>query len=168
MSALSSLGINLGALIAQLITFAILFFVLNRFAFPVLMKTLDRRALLIREGIENTERSRRDLAETEKRVEALLNQARLEAQGTIAKATQAAEHVRGEIEQQAQKRASDIMSQAEKRIEQEVLQARTQLRQEVADLAIAAAEHVVGSSLDQTASRRLVGEFVAQARDHQC
>ena len=38
----------------------------------------------------------------------------------------------------------------------------------VADLAIAAAEHVVGNSLDATTSRRLVNEFVAQSRDLQC
>jgi F0F1-type ATP synthase membrane subunit b/b' len=44
-------------------------------------------------------------------------------------------------------------------------QARAQLRQEVADIAIQAAERVVGASLDSSANRRLVAEFVAQSRD---
>lgn len=171
---MSALGINIGALIAQLAVFLIVLWVLGKYAFPVLTKTLDTREAKIREGIENAERSRRELAEAEKRVEALLNQARLDSQATIAKATQAAEHVKAEIEQDAQRRAREIQSQAEKRIEQMLVQARAQLRQEVADLAIMAAEHVVGTSLDQTTSRRLVSEFVAQSaqtaqtRDVQC
>ena len=167
---MSALGINVFALLAQLITFGILFFVLWRFAFPVLMKTLDQREMTIREGVSNAEKARLAVTEAEKRVEAMLDQARREAQENIAKATQAAEHVRAEIEQNAQARSREIQAQAEKRIEQMIAQARAQLRQEIADLSINAAEHVVGKSLDQTTSRQLVGEFVASAantRDRQ-
>jgi F-type H+-transporting ATPase subunit b len=166
------LGINVGNLIAQVVTFIILLIVLGKYVFPLLFKTMDQRAATIREGVENAEKSRRELAEAQQRVEALLEQARRDAQAAIGRATAAAEQVRVGIEQDAQKRAQDILTQAERRIQQEVAQARVQLRQEVADLAIQAAEHVVGKSMDQATSRRLVSEFVAQsdarARDLQC
>jgi F-type H+-transporting ATPase subunit b len=166
------LGINIGNLIAQVVTFIILLIVLGKYVFPLLFKTMDQRAATIREGVENAEKSRRELAEAQQRVEALLEQARRDAQAAIGRATAAAEQVRVGIEQDAQKRAQDILTQAERRIQQEVAQARVQLRQEVADLAIQAAEHVVGKSMDQATSRRLVSEFVAQsdarARDLQC
>ncbi len=162
------MGINIWNFVSQLITFLVLLWVLQKWAFPALMKTMATRERVIREGVENAEKAKTELAAAEKRVEALLDQARLDAQATLAKATQAADHVRQEIEQDAQARARQILDQAERRIQQEVAQARAQLRQEVADLAIQAAEHVVGSSLDAQTSRKLVSEFVAQSRDYQC
>lgn len=162
------MGINIWNFASQLVTFLILLFILGKWVFPAIMKTLDRRAAVIQEGIENAQKAQRELADAQKRVEALIDQARKDAQATIAKATQAAEHVRLEIEQEAQGRARDIIAQADKRIQQEIAQARTQLRQEVADLALQAAEHVIGNSLDTTTSRRLVSEFVANSRDIQC
>jgi F-type H+-transporting ATPase subunit b len=159
------MGINLWNFVSQLFTFLVLVLVLAKWAFPALMKTLDSRERVISEGVANSEKARRELAEAQKRVESLLDQARRDAQASLAKATQAAEQVRVEIERDAQTRARDIITQAEKRIQQEIAQARAQLRQEVADLAIQAAEHVTGSSLDTTTNRRLVSEFVAQSRD---
>ncbi|MGH2514786.1 MAG: F0F1 ATP synthase subunit B [Ktedonobacterales bacterium] len=162
------MGINLYNFISQVITFLILLWVLAKFVFPALIKTMDSRERLIKEGVENAEKSRQELQNAQKRVEALLEEARRDAQATLARATQAAEHVRVEIEQDAQRRSREIITQAEQRTQQLVAQARAQLRQEVADLVIAAAEHVVGNSLDATTSRRLVNEFVAQSRDLQC
>lgn len=162
------MGLNVWAFLSQVVTFLILLWILRRWAFPALLKTLDARERTIREGVENAEAARRQLADAEKRVQDLLDQARRDAQDTLAKAQQAADHIRQEIESDAHRRAGEIIEQAEKRIDQQVAQARAQLRQEVADLAIQAAEHVVGGTLDPAASRRLVSEFVAQSRDLQC
>ncbi|HZC05944.1 MAG TPA: F0F1 ATP synthase subunit B [Ktedonobacterales bacterium] len=165
---MGALGINLGSLIAQLVAFVILLLVLQRFAFPVLTKTLDQRQARIREGIENAERASQALKDAEKRVEALMNDARLESQKVIASATQAAERLKADIEQQAQQRGREIEQQAAKRIEQQISQAKAELRAHVADLSIAAAERVIGQSLDSATNRRLVDEFVSQSRDSLC
>jgi F-type H+-transporting ATPase subunit b len=165
---MGALGINIGSLVAQLVAFIILLLVLQRYAFPVLMKTLDERQVRIREGIENAERASQALKDAEKRVEALMNDARLESQKVIASATQAAERLKADIEQQAQQRGREIEQQASKRIEQQIAQAKAELRAHVADLSIAAAERVIGQSLDSTTNRRLVDEFVSQSRDSLC
>ncbi|MFI5273416.1 MAG: F0F1 ATP synthase subunit B [Ktedonobacterales bacterium] len=162
------LGINVPALIAQTISFIIMLIVLGKWAFPALFKILDQREATIRSGVENAERARRDVNEAQKRVEALLEQARQESQAITARANQAGERVRAQIETEARQRGDQIVEQAERRIRAEFERARAQLRQEVADLAIQAAEHVVGSSMDQATSRKLVSEFVAQSRDLQC
>lgn len=161
------LGINVYNFIAQLITFLILLFVLGKFAFPALMKTLDQRELTIRQGVENAELARQAVMDAEKRVGEMLEQGRRDAQDALAKATQAAEHIRVEIEQQAQDRSKDILAQADKRIQQEMAQAKAELSKQIADLAIMAAERVVGTSLDSQANRRLVNDFVAQSKDLQ-
>ena len=165
---MGGLGINIYALIAQLVAFFILLLVLWRFAFPPLMKTLDERQNTIRTGVENAERASQELKNAEKRVEAMLNEARVESQKVIASATQAAERLKADIEHQAQQRGREIEAQAAKRIEQQIAQAKAELRAHVADLSIAAAERVIGQSLDSATNRRLVDEFVSQSRDSLC
>lgn len=165
---MGALGINIYALVAQLVAFLILLAVLQRFAFPVLTKTLDERQNRIREGMQNAESARQQLKEAEARVTELLDQARTDSQKVIATATQAAERLKADIEQQAQQRGREIEQQAMKRIEQQIAQAKAELRAHVADLSIAAAERVIGQSLDTTTNRRLVDEFVSQSRDSLC
>lgn len=165
---MDALGINIGSLIAQLVAFIILLLVLQRFAYPVLTKTLDERQAKIREGVENAEKASQSLRDAEKRVEALMNDARAESQRVLATATQAAERLKADIEQQAQQRGREIEQQTSKRIEQQISQAKAELRAHVADLSIAAAERVIGQSLDSATNRRLVDEFVSQSRDSQC
>ena len=162
------LGINIWSLAAQIFVFGVVLFVLARYAFPVLTKTLASRESVIREGIENTEKSRKELAEAQTRIEGMLEDARQQAQRSLAQANQAGEQLRAQIEQQAQERARDILAQAEKNTQQAVAQAKAELRSEVADLAILAAERVVGKSMDTATNRQLVQEFVAQSKELQC
>jgi len=155
------LGINVGLLIAQIINFSILWYILRRFAFPILFKTLDQRTTTIREGIENAERARTDLAKSQQQGDVIILEAQRQSQKIIADGTAAGERVRAQIEAEAHVRASEIAKQAQQRIAQEEAQSRNALRQQVADLAIDAAGRVIGESLDGPKQRRLVNEFIA-------
>jgi len=165
---MGGLGINLWALVAQVVAFIILLAVLQRFAFPPLMKTLDARQARIQQGMKDAADAERRLKDAEQRVQELLNEVRQESQRAIGAATQAAERLKADIEAQAQSRAREIEQQAAKRIEQQIAQAKAELRQHVADLSIAAAERVIGQSMDTNTNRRLVEEFVSQSRDNLC
>ncbi len=123
---------------------------------------------MIQTGVENAETAKRQLAEAEKRVADMIEQARHEGQQALARATQAGEHLRADIEQQARQRADEIMAQAQKNIEQQVAQAKSELSRQVSDLAIMAAERVIGHSMNTEDNRKLVQEFVSQSRDLQC
>jgi F-type H+-transporting ATPase subunit b len=157
-------GINTVMFLSQLVAFIVLFVVLYIWVWPILLRTLDKRTLTIQEGVANAERARRDLAEAEKRIAAMMEDARQEASRNLEQARKAGERVRAEIESEARERAQKTVEQAQARIQQEIAQARVELRKQVADLAILAAEHVIGNSLDTATNRRLVDEFVAQAR----
>lgn len=156
------LGINPYLLGAQILNFLILFYILQRWAFPALMKTLDERAATIREGVENAERSKAELANAEQQRASIVLQAQQRAQQIVSDATTAGERQRAQIEEEAKVRADEIAAQGRQRILQESAQARNALRQEIADIAIDAASRVVGESLDGPRQRRLVEEFVSQ------
>lgn len=165
------MGISLWNFLAQIVVFLVVVFVLWKWALPVVTKFLDERSGQIQKGLEDAETARRQLAEAERRVADMLEQARQEGQQALARATQAGEHLRADIEQQARQRADEILAQTQKTIEQQVAQAKSELSRQVADLAIMAAERVIGHSMNSEDNRKLVNEFVSQAsqsRDLQC
>jgi F-type H+-transporting ATPase subunit b len=163
----SGLGINALAFISQLISFGIVFYILWRWGFPVIIRMLDKRQEVIREGIENAERARHDLAEATARAEQILAESRRQAQETIAQAAKAAEREADRIEEEARARAAQIEQQQVEHIRQEAARARAELSRLVVNLSISAASKIISKSVDSNDNRRLVEEFVSanQAKD---
>ena len=160
MNIASQFGINPFAFLSQLVSFGIVFLILWKWGFPVIIKTLEKRQAVIREGIENAEKARHDLAEATARAEQLLQEARLQAQETIAQATKAAEREAIRIQEEAYARAAEIEQQQVARIQQEAARARAELSRLVVNLSISAAGKVISKSVDSSDNRRLVEEFV--------
>ncbi len=156
----SGLGINAWAFISQLISFGIVFVLLWKWGFPAITGILDRRQAVIREGVENAERAKQELAEATSRAEQVMLEARREAQQTIERATKVAQDEARRIEEEARVHAEQIGQQYEARLQQEVNRARNELSRMVVSLSIDAAGKVIGRSVDNKDSRRLVEEFV--------
>lgn len=157
---LGGFGVNTVAFLSQLVSFAIVFFLLWRWALPAVVKTIDKRNAVIREGVENAERARRDLEEATRRAEQVMLEARKQAQDTIADASKVAEREANRIQEEAQARAQQIEQQQVARIHQEAARARAELGRMVVNLSINAASQVVGKSVDNRDNRRMVEEFV--------
>jgi F-type H+-transporting ATPase subunit b len=160
MNLLSQFGVNPLAFLSQLVSFAIVFLILWKWGFPVIIRTLEKRQAVIREGIENAEKARHDLAEATARAEQVLQEARIQAQETIAQATRVAEREANRIQEEAHARAAQIEQQQVARIQQEAARARAELSRLVVNLSISAAEKVISKSVDSSDNRRLVEEFV--------
>ena len=161
---LGGFGINLWAFLSQLVSFGIIFLVLWRWGFPVIIKTLDQRQAIIREGIENAEQAKHDLEEATKRADELMLEARREAQDTIAQAAKVAEAEANRIREEAHAQAEQISKQQVARIQQEAARARAELNRLVVNLSINAASKVISKSVDSSDNRRLVEEFVSSSQ----
>jgi F-type H+-transporting ATPase subunit b len=157
---LGGFGINTLAFLSQLVSFGIVFLILWRWGFPVILRTLEKRQAVIREGVENAERAKRDLAEATARAEQVLQEARIQAQEAIAQATKVAEREANRIQEEAYARAAQIEQQQVARIQQEAARARADLSRLVVNLSISAAGKVISKSVDTKDNRRLVEEFV--------
>ena len=156
----SQFGLNPWAFFSQLVSFGIVFLILWKWGFPAVVKTLEKRQAVIREGIENAEKARHDLAEATTRAEQVMQEARLQAQETIAQATRVAEREANRIQEEAHARAAQIEQQQVARIQQEAARARAELSRLVVNLSISAAGKVISKSVDSSDNRRLVEEFV--------
>ncbi len=141
------LGISVGNLIFQAIGFAILMFVLWRFAYAPLLRVLDERRARAQEIVEKSDQIKRDLTDTEARSKAELDKARAEAQAIIAEARATKDRIVGEARDAAAAAAAAETAKARAEMNAERDQAFAQLRHETADLAIAAATRVIGREL---------------------
>jgi F-type H+-transporting ATPase subunit b len=158
---LGSFGINTFAFLSQLISFGIVFFILWRFGFPVIVRTLEKRQAVIREGVENAEQARINLQNANAQADEIKRKARQEAQEIIARAQLTAEREAARIQEETQERLHQMEQQEVSRIKQEAAQARQELSRLVIDLSINAAAKVISKSVDTKDNRRLVEEFVS-------
>jgi F-type H+-transporting ATPase subunit b len=152
----------------EFISFAILLFVLAKYALPPILETLDARERKIRETIESAERRS---AEAERRMaeyEAKMKASQKEAEEMIAQAKTRAQQVKEENERQLQADAERIKAGAARDIEQERRKALEDVRRYVSDLALRVAEKVVERSLTDADHKRLADEALAAvARDYE-
>lgn len=158
---LGGLGVNLWAFISQLVSFGIVMWVLAKYGFPIIQRTLEQRRTIIQEGVENAERAKRELAEATTNAEEILRKASLEGQARIEQASKIAEKEAQRIQEEAQARAVQFEQQQMARIQQEAARARAELSRLVVNLSINAAGRVIGKSVDTQDNRRMVEEFVA-------
>lgn len=164
---LGGLGINLGAFLSQLISFAIVVLILGYFGFPVIQKMLEKRRAIIQEGVENAEKAKRDLLEASAKAEEILRKASIEGQARIEQATKMAEKEGQRIQEEAQARAAQFEQQQVARIQQEAARARAELSRLVVNLSINAAGKVISKSVDTKDNRRMVEEFVTASEKGQ-
>lgn len=159
---MEALGINLPGLLAQVVNFLLLFFLLRALAFKPIGAMLDKRADRIKEALEAADRARADAAQAQTEIQAQIDQARREGQAIIEQASRAAEQLRAELTRTAQQEAERLREQAKADIELERQKALAELRREFADLTVTAAERVISRSLDRQAHQQLILEVLEQ------
>ena len=151
----------------EVVSFAILLFVLYKYAFPPILETLEARERKIRETLEQAERQRADAERRLREYETKLRAASDEANAMVAEAKTRAQRVLEENEQRMLADAERIKADAMREIDHERRRALSEIRQQAVDLALLAAEKLVERSLTDQDHRRLAEEVLsAVARDH--
>jgi F-type H+-transporting ATPase subunit b len=152
-----------GTLIAELLIFLVMLGVLYRFAWGPLLRILNERRDRIQQGVEATERAKRELEEAERERQAKLDEARHEAQAMLDRIAKQAEDLRKELEAKAREQAEGLIAKARAEIQQERQKAVQDLRLQVADLAVLAAGRIIGESLDAKKHRELIERAIEEA-----
>ena len=149
-----------GLMIWTLICFAIAFFVLRKFAFGPIQKTIDDRRERIRSAVQEADNARLEARELLEKNRAILAQARSESADILAEARKVADAQIDRAKQEAETERQRRLEETRKQIEAETARAIGQIRSEVADLTVEATQRVVGKVLDTADQRRLIEEAV--------
>ena len=159
---MDALGIQWKILIAQTISFSIVFFVLWRFAYRPIFAMLEVRREKIADGLANAEKIKTQLAKTETDRQAVLAQAGDLANKMIEEARAAAAHVREVETQKAIAAAEQIIAKAREAAAQDHARMLEELKREVGRLVVQTTTTVTGKILTPEDQRRLAEETEKQ------
>lgn len=152
---------DFGLIFWMFLSFAVLFFILWKFAWPAITKMIDQRAELIDKGVEYAQQAKQDLDNAQAKAEEVIQQARSRQADILREAdrikTQIIEEARGEARQAAAKE----LDQAKLQIEQARKEAEQNIRDEVSAFALSIAQKVVRNHMsDSKAQSQLVDSLL--------
>lgn len=142
------------------VAFALVFFVLNKYAFPKLREAVEGREKQIQSDLEAAETAKNEAEQEKKQYQQQIADSRGEGNRIVEEARQQAEQVRKDLIAKAEKEAEAITSRARESIEAERSRTLQELHSTVADMSIQLAEKVVGRSIDASAQREMVDAYI--------
>ena len=155
-------GVDWPHLIAQMISFGIVCFLLYRFAYrPVLRMLADRRRL-IAESLANADKVKAELARTETQRKEVMAQANAQATQFIEEARAAADVLLKKETKKAIAAAEEIIVKAHQAAAQDHARMLAELKQEVGRLVVQTTSAVTGKILTKEDQRRLAEETAEQ------
>lgn len=156
---MEALGINLGYILVQIFNFLALFVVLRAWVYKPIMGMLEKRKNTIAQGLENARIAEEARANAEKDASMITLEAQTKATHIINEATERAEKVITELKAEADNDISKERAATLAEVEDERSRMLGDLRGQVAALAIAAAQKLVGETLNEKKQHALLEEF---------
>ena len=156
----STLGIDWRLLIIQIVAFLILVFLLGKFVYPWLMKSVDERQANIEAASKAAVEAQKSAEANKEAVAELLAKARKEAAEIVATAKLESAEMVSASEKKAQKAAEQIAQNAHDQLEKDVANARKVLYNDTLELVGLATEKVIAKKLDTKADSELIATAI--------
>lgn len=155
------MDINITLFIQGFAFFAVAWVVM-KFGWPHIMSAIEERQAKIADGLAAADRSKKDLASAEEKVNEVLREARGKANEIIAQAEARRIQIIDDAKGEAATEGLRLKAGAEAEIELSVNKAREDLRKQVAALALAGAEKLILREIDGNAHKALLDELAAE------
>ena len=154
--------LTLGTILAQMLNFFILVWILARFAYKPLVSMMQERKERIAKDLADAQAARNEAERFKADYAAQIANARQEAQQIVEKAVQQAEATtreqlaaaREQIEREKERARQDIVNERDR--------AMNNLRNEVISLSVAMATKVVAKDMDSETNTKLIEDAIAK------
>ena len=161
---MAQLGLNLGYLIVQIVCFFIIFVVVRVWIVKPLQGLLERRRKTITQGVEDARVAGEARANAEQEAAKIVAEAQAKAAQTIREATERAEVASRDVRTASDAEAAKARDAALAEARHERDRVLADLRGQVAALSIAAAQRLIGETLDEKRQHVLIDEFFSGVR----
>jgi F-type H+-transporting ATPase subunit b len=149
-----------GLMIWTIVAFLITLYVLKRWAFGPIQKTIDERRQRIEQSIHEAEQARNEARRLLEEHRSLIGQARGQAEEILSEARKVADAQRERVREETEADRQRRLEETRRQIEAETHRALAQIRAEVAELTLIAATKVTSKALDDQDHRRLIDEAI--------
>ena len=154
-----------GLIFWMTIIFAIVFFVLAKFGFPMITGMVEKRRKRIDDAIEAAKKAEDAIAHLQQEQERIISETRAEQERLTNEAASLRNRMISEAKEQARVEAQKIMDEAKVRIAEEKEDALRDMRGEVAVLSLAIAEQVIRKEMStDKGQQELVDRIVDQIK----
>ena len=147
-----------GLLFWMTIIFAIVFFVLAKFGFPIITGMVEKRGKRISDSLEAARTAEQALAHLQTEQERLISETRAQQNKLMQEAAAERDRMIAQAQDKAREEAQKIMDEARVRIQEEKEAAIKEVRKEVAVISLAIAEKVVRRDLSTEASQKALAD----------
>jgi len=151
-----------GLMIWTIVAFLITLYVLRRWAFGPIQKTIDERRERIRQSLEEADNAREEARRLLEEHRALIGQAKGDAEEILSEARRIADAQRARVREEVEVDRQRRLEETKRQIEQATQSALGEIRREVANLSLLAAEKITRKSLTDADQRRLIDEALAE------
>ena len=154
-------GLSLPNVLAQILSFSVVAFVLYKYGFKPVLATLGERQQKIESGLKYAEDMKAQLSASQQETAALIKNAQLEANKIIEESRKTAKDFADKIQKEASERANDQFAKAQQAIELEHKKMLADARTEIARLVVTTTERVLAKKLTE-ADRASYNETAAK------
>ncbi|NMA70028.1 MAG: F0F1 ATP synthase subunit B [Desulfitobacterium sp.] len=155
-------------IITQILSFALLVYILKRFAWNPLIDMMEKRRQQIEDDINQAKAEKLQAEQIKREYQEEMRKARQEAQEIIARATKISEEQAEEILVTARKEAEKMKETALADIERERDLAIAQVQAQVATLSVAVAEKIIRKNLDMTGQEEIIDQYIQEVGELPC
>ena len=155
-SLITTFHIDWQMMIAQVVNFAVVFFVLYRFAIKPLKKMLDERTETISKGLVDADTHAKLLNQTKADYDAELTRARQEGFAVIEEAKKQAEKERASLLAHAKVESTELLEATKKTLESEKMKMLREAQGELASLITQATQKVLEGTVTTKIDQELV------------
>ncbi|QYR22054.1 F0F1 ATP synthase subunit B [Paenibacillus sp. sptzw28] len=145
-----------------IVAFALLYWLLSKYAFGPLLGIMEQRKQMIQDQIKSAEDSRKQAAEHLEEQKQALQQARKEAYDIIEQAKLTSSKQADDIMQTAKSEANRLKDEAVKDIESEKNKAIAALRSQVGGMSVMIASKIIEKQIDEKSQEQLVDQYLKE------
>jgi len=158
--AAQGIPLNLGITFATIGVFLILFKVIETFFILPLGEAIHHRTSDLERTFAEAESLRNEMASMRSEYERKLAETEADARAKIQAQISEAQQLRQTLMSEATEKADQLVARAQQEIQSEKAKVIVELRTSVVDLALSAAEKVIGENMNSDRNRKLVEDFI--------
>lgn len=163
-SVLGMFGINWKLLLAQLVNFCIVLFVLWKWVFKPMTANLSQRTSKIEQSLKEADKINKDRDTFESWKQEEVANVRAEASAIIAEAKQHAEMLKADTIKQTTDEQNRLIEQGHKRLEQEKVAMLKEAKSELAEIVVQATSIILTEKIDPKKDKELIDNALKKAQ----
>jgi F-type H+-transporting ATPase subunit b len=156
---------GLGLIVWMFISFGLVFFILSKFAWPIIIKALKDREKYIADSLDSANKAKEEMSKLLTDNQKILEEAKLERNKLILEGKEYKDSLINEAKQAAEKEAEKIMIAAREAIEKQKNAAIEEMKNQLIHLSVEIAEKVLKKQLEnKNAQQQYISDLLKEAK----